>query len=514
LNQRSNSCIHATKFFIACLTLTISLPVSAQSAGVITDPGDRGLAESVQELRQQVQELRTAVAEMKSEAAEYRAQSDELRKELQNIRATAGEGQSAAVAAQATPDSQIPARVSSLEETTQLLENEIRTQYQTKVESASKYRVRLSGLALLNLFDNRGSVDNLDIPTYAAPSSAYGAKGAFGATLRQSDLGLEVFGPQLAGARTSGEVQVDFGGGFPSAALDGINSGLVRLRIASARLDWAKSSIVVGQDSLFTSPLSPTSFASLIIPSFGYSGNLWAWTPQVRIEHRFDFSDGQSVTVQGGILDNLTGEPARTSNRQPQSGEVSGQPSYAFRTAWSRTLHGRPFSVGGSGYYSRQHWGFSWDVDGWAATTDWRVPITSKIELSGEVYRGKAVGGLGGGIGQSILFSGTPANPYSTFRPVNSAGGWSQVKFSATPRLEFNGVFGMDNPFARDTLAFASPVGIYQSVLTNNKSEMMNFIYRPRSDLLFSGEYRHLRTSEVGAFYAADQINLMMGVLF
>ncbi len=75
-------------------------------------------------------------------------------------------------------------------------------------------------------------------------------------------------------------------------------------------------------------------------------------------------------------------------------------------------------------------------------------------------------------------------------------------------------MFGMDNPFARDTLAFASPVGIYQSVLTNNKSEMMNFIYRPRSDLLFSGEYRHLRTSEVGAFYAADQINLMMGVLF
>src|SRR5437899_2911468 len=104
--------------------------------------------------------------------------------------------------------------------------------------------------------------------------------------------------------------------GFQYAALNGINSGLVRLRIASARLDWAHSSIVVGQDSLFTSPLSPTSFASLVIPSFGYSGNLWTWTPQVRVEHRFDLSDDQNVTVQGGILDNLTGEPVRTSNRQ------------------------------------------------------------------------------------------------------------------------------------------------------------------------------------------------------
>jgi hypothetical protein len=40
-------------------------------------------------------------------------------------------------------------------------------------------------------------------------------------------------------------------------------------------------------------------------------------------------------------------------------------------------------------------------------------------------------------------------------------------------------------------------------------------IYRPRSDLLFSAEYRHLSTS---TFYngtaGAGQINLMMGVLF
>jgi hypothetical protein len=43
---------------------------------------------------------------------------------------------------------------------------------------------------------------------------------------------------------------------------------------------------------------------------------------------------------------------------------------------------------------------------------------------------------------------------------------------------------------------------------------MMNFIYRPRSDLLLSGEFRRLRTSEIGALNVADQVNLMMGVLF
>ena len=112
--------------------------------------------------------------------------------------------------------------------------------------------------------------------------------------MRQSEIGLEVFGPEFAGAKTRAEVQMDFGGGFPTAALDGINTGLFRLRTANMRLDWEHTSVIVGQDGLFISPLSPTSFASLAIPSMGYSGNLWAWTPQVRIERRFDLSGGEN----------------------------------------------------------------------------------------------------------------------------------------------------------------------------------------------------------------------------
>jgi hypothetical protein len=288
----------------------------------------------------------------------------------------------------------------------------------------------------------------------------------------------------------------------------------VRLRTANMRLDWAHTSLIAGQDGLFISPLSPTSFASLAIPSLGYSGNLWAWTPQLRIEHTFGLSGGQNVIVQGGILDNLTGEPTYGTRRTPQAGEFSGQPAYATRIAWSKDLNGRPLSFGASGYYSRQNWGFGWEADGWATATDWRIPIASKVEISGEFYRGRAVGGLGGGIGQSILFSGNPQDPASDFRAVNSAGGWSQIKFLASTRLEFNAAFGVDDPYSADVHAFASPVGYYPTVLAANRSGMMNFIYRPRSDLLLSGEYRRLRTSRIGTLTTADQVNLIMGVLF
>jgi regulator of replication initiation timing len=507
---------------VKCLAVWIicsgSFMASAQQAASAASEPD--LADSIRQLREQIQELRSAVSEVKSEAAEYRAENQELRKELNSLRSNSPVAQNSPAENGSTP-AQVPSsnasteqRVSSLEEATQVTQSELRTLYQTKVESASKYRVRLSGILLLNLFHDRGAVDNLDVPTYASSFGSYGPTPTFGATVRQSELGLEVFGPELAGAKTSGQVQLDFGGGFPAGALDGINTGIVRLRTANMHMDWDNTSLIVGQDSLFISPNAPTSFASLLVPSFGYSGNLWSWTPQVRVEHKFDFADDQNVSVQAGILDNVTGEPSYGSHRLPQAGEASGQPAYAARTAWTKNVSEKPLTLGASGYYSHQNWGQGWIANGWAAVGDWRIPLSSRFEFSGEAYRGKAVGGLGGGIGQSVLISANPTNFAPDFLPLNSVGGWSQLKFSATSRLEFNGAIGIDNPFASDLRAVPSAAGVYPNILAANRSTMLNFIYRPRSDLLFSGEFRHLRTSELSNYYSADQVNMMMGVLF
>src|SRR5438093_435420 len=232
--------------------------------------------------------------------------------------------------------------------------------------------------------------------------------------------------------------QVVISGGLPNT-LNGVNYGLLRLRIARMRMDWARTSIIAGQDNAFISPLSPTSFASLAVPTFGYAGNLWGWIPQVRVEHRFDISDGHNVMVQGGILDNLVGEPPYTSfNRDAQAGERSGQPAYGTRVAWTHNLFGRTMTLGAAGYYSRQDWGFNHHLDGWAGMTDWDIPIAPRVNLSGEFYRGTAVGGLGGGVGRSVLFSGIPG-PATQIRALDSIGGWSQLKLKASSRLEGKG---------------------------------------------------------------------------
>ena len=359
--------------------------LAQESAPAASQSGDAALHDLVS----QVRELRAAIEQMRTENAQSRAEMQELRQELQETRklltpligsgsTNAGSSSSAAVespqysgnsASAASPASptDLGARVQRLEESNQLLGSKIDEQYQTKVETATKYRARLSGIVLMNAFHNVGASDNLDLPNYAQPIAMGSNQASFGATLRQSEIGLEIFGPVLAGAKTSANVQFDFAGGFPFTP-NGVNFGIARLQTGSLRLDWKETSIIAGQDSLFISPLSPTSFASLAIPAFAYAGNLWGWTPQIRVEHRFDLAGQQTLTLQGGILDNLDWEPPYLSfTRTLQAGEQSGQPAYAMRTAWSRPVFNHPLSFAVAGYYGRQNWSSNRYVDalGW-----------------------------------------------------------------------------------------------------------------------------------------------------
>lgn len=491
------------------------------------------LADSIRELREQVRELQAAMAEMRSETEQARAQTLTLRRELEAMRTLAAPSNPAVMEAVARtgasssasaggvvqdeeqPEQKTRDRTVTLDEQYELLSGKIDDQYQTKVESASKYRVRLSGIVLLNLFANSGAVDSIDLPklAYAIPP-AY-TEGSFGATLRQSQIGFEVFGPHVAGARTRADLQLDLAGGSLPAP-NAVNAGLLRLRTATMHLDWANTSIVAGQDGLFFSPNSPTSFASLAIPALSYAGNLWGWTPQVRVEHRVALGEESSMVFQGGILDPLTGEiPAYAAYRQPGPGEASRQPAFATRAAWTHSLFGQPLRVGLGGFFSRQSYGYERNVDAWAGLADFELPLSRQFSLSGELYRGKALGGLYGGIGRSVLFSDNPSSASTTVRGLNAVGGWAQLKYQPASKLEFNGAFGLDNPYATDLRAFANPQSYSGPGLARNSGSFANVIFRPRSDLLFSAEYRHLRTYMIDSGpNSADHVNLMMGVLF
>jgi hypothetical protein len=495
-----------------------------------------GESDSVRELREQVRELQATVAGMRSDWQKARAETAELRREIDEIRAASGSQNAllrtamvSSAAPQMTPENGMQQddklnqekeqkrneHAATVEEEYQLLSGKVDDQYQTKVESASKYRLRVSGIVLMNMISNQGVVDNIDLPTltYARPTGNSG--GSFAATLRQSEIGFETFGPNLAGAKTKADLQLDLAGGFTTVP-NGINAGLVRLRTGTIRMDWPNTSVVAGQDAIFFSPNSPTSFASLAIPAFSYAGNLWGWLPQIRVEHRVATGEDSSLIFQGGILDPVSGErPGSTYYRQPGPGEASRQPAYASRIGWTRNVFGQPLRVGAGGYYSRQTYGFQRNADAWAGMADFDLPFSRHFSFAGEVYRGRALGGLYGGIGRSVLFSGDPALATTSIEALNTVGGWAQTKFRPTSKLEFNAAVGIDNPYARNLKYFRYPQSYGDPALAKNQGGFVNIIYRPRSDLLFAAEYRRLRTySLTDGRNDAGHLNLSMGVLF
>jgi len=506
----------ATLLLAAVATIP-STQAQSQNQSVRPSGNGESVNDSLHDLQAQVAELKSLVVSMRDEVEKSRAETLELRRELESEHPQAQAVSPNKPSSNPPPGvSSIEQRLSKVEEDQALLTDKVDDQYQTKVESASKYRVRFSGIALFNLYNNVGSVDNQDFPEFAAAPVAGQSGNSLGGSFRQSELGFEVFGPDVLGAKTSANIQFDFAGGFPNAP-NGIEFGLVRLRTGSARFDWGNTSIVAGQDTLFISPLAPSSIASIARPALSYSGELWSWTPQARIEHRIALSDSSQLLLQGGVLASLSGEaPAATYDRQPQAGELSGQPAYAGRIAWSHQIFGRSLTIGQGGYYGRQNWGFDRNVNAWASTTDWNFPLAPRFDLSGEFYRGRAVGGLGGGLGESALFLGTVANPATVVRGLDSMGGWGQLKFRATDKLEFNGAFGQDNPFASELWLAAEWQQIYPNLsLTRNQSSLANFIYRPRSDLLFSVEYLHLKTFTLpSSASSADHVSMNLGVLF
>ena len=541
---------------IAMATLFVCLPLLARCQNAATAPAPvstelasdiKALVTSVSQLQSQVETLNSQMSELRSAQQDALREAEQLRAELNQTReqlaaktgsapglyvgrpersqaSSASIPSSSSLASaplppqvQSTENSSqenLQQRISKLEDEQELMNDKIVEQSQTKVESGSKYRVRLSGLVLLNTAVTRGSVDNLDIPQVAVPAEAPGVAGTFSGSLRQSQIGLETFGPDIAGARTSANVKFDFAGGFPNVP-NGAAFGVVRLRTGTVRLDWANSSIVAGQDAIFFAPLTPTTLSSLAIPALSYTGNLWSWTPQVRIEHRFALSENSALRIQAGILDSLTGDIPQQSYRYPSVGEESGQPAYATHIGYSQRIFGRDLNVGIGGYYGRQNWGFGRAVDGWAGVTDVTVPLGEFLDFSAEFYRGRAVGGLGGGVGQSILLSGPIYNPATAVHGLDSTGGWLQLQFKPKPNFEVNFAYGEDVPFARELKLFPASALYYGYSISRNQSPFVNFIYRVRSDVLFSMEYKRLQTNALNSnANIANRLVMSLGYAF
>jgi hypothetical protein len=410
--------------------------------------------------------------------------------------AVPGRTQNSRDSLRATVDS-LAGRLQDAEQAIHRLQNQIREQAQSGVQTRSRNRLELSGLVLMNGFYNSAKTNNADVPFFVAiPQDSTGLSNAsLGAAVRQSRIGLTVSGMRALGGNLSADLQLDFyGGQQPSTG--GRTFPVPRIRTAFARLDWPHAGLLVGQETQVVSPWNPVSFAAVGIPEFTGAGNLWFWVPQVRVSV---ISGGNPrVGAQAAALEPMLGSPQAAFLTQSDSAEKSQRPMVQGRVflAWG---FGDTESTIGVGVHR-----------GWVATTgdslltseawtaDARIFIGAKVMVQAEgFYNGQALAGLGGGaIGQEFGVGGVP---------VRTRGGWAQVNVRPTEMWEVGGGVGVDDPDEADLPA----TGRGRNVVFEGHVH-----FRPGGGLLIGAAYRRIETTYAAGTLAENHVNAFAGVAF
>jgi hypothetical protein len=498
----------ALLFLFSQSALALSQIVSAQAAGPETTE------QKVEHLTEAVNKAQAQIEAYQKQLTDLRQQLSALRQQVAVEKATSQPTQPAATQpASANNGGEIAsgtvATLDEIRERQSIEESQIATHEVSKVETESKYPLKVSGLLLLNGFVNTRQVDDPASPAYAIPGS-----GSTGLSLRQTVLGLDARGPHLFAATSHADLRVDF---FADNTTSNYAAGgVLRLRTAHAALDWSHTEAFVELDRSILEPNEPSSLVAIAQPELAWAGNLWLWNPQVGLSHRFALSDSSRIKAEAALIDSSDPLPPGyiSSGSNVTQTERSRWPGSEARIAFQHGVNGIGPEIGVGGYFSPHRDRDGNAFDAWAATMDLRLPLSRYLEMTANAYRGQALAGLGAGgyVNYYDFYEGSSEYAHA----LDDVGGWAQLKARAGQRVEMNAGYGADNPFSKEIQAAISTLdGSPYPGLARNRSFFSNLIFSPSAYLIFSLEYRRLWTNlSTGPTNLSDVIGVGAGYKF
>jgi hypothetical protein len=464
-------------------------------------------------LEQKVERLTAAMTRAQAQIEADQEQLIELRQQLMALQKEITEQKKVTPpstqaettnACTAKPSSCKSAALSDIKEQQAIEESQVATLDMTKVETESKYPLKVSGLLLFNGFVNTRQVDIAASPAYALSGS-----GSTGLSLRQTVLGLDARGPHLLGATSHADLRVDF---FAYGAQSNYGaSGVLRMRTAHVGLNWQNTEAFVELDRTILEPNAPSSLVAVGQSELAWAGNLWSWSPQIGVSHQFVLSGASRIKAQAALIDASDPQPlgyASTPSPVTQT-ERSRWPGTEVRIAFQHGENGIGPEIGAGGYFSPHRTTDGDSFDAWAGTVDLRLPLTRRFSITTNAHRGQALAGLGGGGYVNYLDQYIGSTEIA--RALNDVGGWAQLKARAGQKVEINTGYGIDNPFAKEINAAA----LSYPELARNRSFFSNAIFSPTAYLLFSLEYKRLWSNfNTGPTNFSDVIGIGAGYRF
>jgi len=411
----------------------------------------------------------------------------------------------------------LAARLERAEAAITVLREQLATESQSTVHTASRVALDLSARVLTNVAYTRGATNDPGVPQTAQASTEY--THVLGISLRQTRVGAAVTVRDVLGGTFDGDLDLDFFGGGRDANGNRPLFPEPRFRTVRGTLDWKHTSVMVGSETPLISDLDPLSLASIGVTEFSAAGDLWNWLPQVRVTQSLGALGGSKLrfAVQGAVLEPFTSaiyDPTRAGGGD--AGERSGRPvlESRLRVRWghedpdapTRDVRDAITGEGPSEIGVGVHRGWV-EVDedhvymSRAVSLDARIVVAPRVELRGEAYRGRLLLGLGGGaIGQNFgrPMAGAPAGAVGT--PLHDVAGWAQLNVRPTEQWLAGAGCGLDRvrdedrPDRRQNTVCAAHVR-----------------WTPVQPVLLGLEYRRLSTLYQTGWYHAHHINLAFG---
>jgi hypothetical protein len=279
-------------------------------------------------------------------------------------------------------------------------------------------------------------------------------------TARQSIVGFQVkpADPSVDKWKPSGRIEIDFFGGRPFDANNpqGRVFNQPRLRLGYLKIQNGNWSVLAGQDRVIISPLDPVSLSHVAIPLGASAGNLWGWQPQIRAEYTRGMGNASTLFQIGVVrpqfadtnLQALPGSGTALDNTTSGLGERTSKPFYQARFAATIPMADSRATFGAGGHYGRERIGAERDLDSWAFTVDFSVPLHSRVRLRGEAFMGANLIPFMGGVIQGVGVFNPGGGASTQFNKIGAGGGWGEVIVKLTN--DNNNIFyagaGTDDP--------------------------------------------------------------------
>jgi hypothetical protein len=269
----------------------------------------------------------------------------------------------------------------------------------------------------------------------------------FNMTANESRFGFNATGVNYNNVKVNAKVEFDLYASVTNAAI-AENKAMLQLRHAYFSVESGRFMILAGQTWDIISPLNPSTLNYAVLwgcGNIGYRRPQASFWYNVKPNENTTFSWGSGFfrTIGNDLTPTFTLATGETAEGADDGTDAAIPSFQTIVDVQHKLASGGSFRTGVSGLYGQlkaeTNLGHSENYESWGANFHLYFAPNPNFGFSGEAWTGSNLGSYFGGILRS-----------SEIKGLNANGGWFSVWAKASPKVQFSGGYGFDDPKDED----------------------------------------------------------------